>query len=92
MKIKKFVPFLFLAACAHTPPETIVNQHLIYCVTPEQYSQLKDAEPGTVHDQLTKDAQKDFVIVGNNAIALRIYADGLLKVIGGCIGPSPSDA
>lgn len=74
-------------------PEPVVHQHLIYCVTPEQYAQLVDAKPKQMSkSDLTGQAQEDFITSTRQGILLRIYADGLLKVLGGCIGPSPSDA
>jgi hypothetical protein len=91
--IKKliFCSLFVLSACAKTPPPQI-EQHLLYCVTPEQYQALVNSKPGLINDKLTGNAQNDFKIVAGQDVLLRIYADGLLKVIGGCIGPSPSDA
>lgn len=60
----------------------------VYCVTAEQYKQLVDAQPKKVGDRLTGQAQDDFKIVAGSAIALRVYSDGLLEVIGNCVGPT----
>lgn len=75
---------LLLAGCSRTPPPQPIQQ--VYCVTPEQYRKLADAMPSKVGSQLTGQAQKDFKIVAGQDVLLRQYANGLLAVIGGCIG------
>jgi uncharacterized protein YcfL len=92
MKKLLLLAALALAGCNEHPatPETVVQQ--VYCVTPEQYAELVKARPESVKDQYTGQAQKDFQVSTEQSILLRIYSDGLLKVIGGCIGPAPSDA
>lgn len=75
---------LVLVSCA---PHVETRIQRVYCVTPEQYKTLKDAEPG--HVALTHNAQKDFKLVAGQDILLRKYADGLLDVIGNCIGTAP---
>lgn len=83
---------LALSACATTPPKPVIQQHLIYCVTPDQYAALVNAQPSGIGNQLTGNAQEDFKLSAAQNVALRIYANGLLEVIGGCIGPAPEDA
>lgn len=94
--IKKLmlIPVLLsLSAFTCTPkPKTEIITQQVYCVTPDQYAKLKDAEPQSIRDALTGQAQQDFKITAGQDVLLRIYADGLLKVLGGCIGPAPSDA
>lgn len=78
-----------LSSCATTPkPEPQIQK--VYCLTPEQYKKVIEAIPDTVGEQLTGNAQKDFVIAGNQAILLRVYANGLLQILGGCTAPAPS--
>lgn len=83
---------LALAGCATNKPEvqTVVQQ--VYCVTPDQYKQLVDAEPAKVGNNLTGNAQQDFKIAAGQDILMRTYANGLIKVLGGCIGPGPHDS
>lgn len=86
------LPFLLLTACGvFSKPETRYVH--VYCVTADQYKQLVDAQPKKVGDRLTGQAQDDFKIVAGSAIALRVYSDGLLEVLGNCVGPTqaPSD-
>lgn len=73
---------LALAACAPKPQSP--SMQYVYCVTPEQYAALVKAEPAKVGGTLTGDARKDVKIEGESNVALRAYADGLLKVIGTC--------
>ena len=84
MRFKFALLALALTACHQSRPEPIIQT--VYCVTPEQYKKLVDAEPGKVGNTLTGNAQKDFKIVAGQDVLLRQYADGLLSVIGGCIG------
>ena len=84
-----FPVLLTLLACQQKPetPTTVIQQ--VYCVTPKQYSDLKDAEPGKIGNSLPSDARDaNKALVGQN-ILVRQYADGLLTVLGGCIGPEP---
>lgn len=94
--MKKLILFvvLLLAAC-HDKPQPIPQPitHDVYCLTPEQYQALVDAMPKQMtEDELTGQAQKDFITSTKHGILVRLYAQGLLKVLGGCIGPAPSDA
>ena len=72
---------LALAACAPHPRYVSV-----YCVTPEQYQRLKDAEPPRVGKNLTGQAQEDLKIVAGSAVELRSWGEGLLGVLQGCSG------
>lgn len=84
-----FIATFFLSSCAlFKPGET--RYFPVYCVTADQYRQLVDAQPKKVGDRLTGQAQDDFKIVAGSAIALRVYSDGLLEVIGNCVGPTPA--
>ena len=87
MKKLAFLFPLLLTGCAlFQKPETrYVN---VYCVTAEQYKKLVDAQPDKIGHTLTNQAQKDFKIVAGSAIALRVYSDGLLEVLGNCVGPT----
>ena len=70
-----------LSGCAHSPRYVTVP-----CVTPEQFEQLKKAEPPKVGDTLTGQADSDIRIVGGSAIRLRGWGTGLLGVLEGCRG------
>jgi hypothetical protein len=74
---------LLLAGCA---PHPEVRVHDVYCLTPAQYKALKDAEPAKVGGTLTGNAQTDFKISAEQNVLVRKYADGLLDVLGGCVG------
>jgi hypothetical protein len=56
------------------------------CVTPEQYKKLQADEPPKVKDKLTGKADEDIRIVGGSAVRLRGWGQGLLGVLGGCVG------
>lgn len=56
------------------------------CLTQEQYDKLKADEPPKVKDQLTGEADKDIRIIGGSAVRLRAWGNGLLGVLGGCVG------
>jgi hypothetical protein len=71
---------LVLSGCATTRYVTI------HCVTPEQYQKLKDAEPPRVGDKLTGQAQDDLKTIAGSTVELRTYSEGLLGVLGGCVG------
>lgn len=90
MKKLLFAAAFLLASCEKTPPPQPI-QH-VYCVTPDQYKKLVDAMPKDKKGDLTGNAQKDFKIAAGQALLLRLYANGLLDVIGGCIGPAPTPA
>jgi hypothetical protein len=53
-----------------------------------QFNQLKDAEPGKIHNQLNGDAAHDVGPLAGSAIRLRSWGEGLLTVLGGCIDPN----
>ena len=75
---------LVLTGCAHTT-------HLyttVYCVTPDQYAKLKQAEPPKVGSSLTGNAQDDLKTIAGSAVRLRTFSDGLLGVIGSCVDPN----
>lgn len=78
---------LLLAACSTVRPEPEIRIQKVYCVTPDQFKRLVQTMPEKVGGQLTGDAQKDFKIVAGSDVALRVYANGLLDVIGGCTSP-----
>lgn len=84
----KLIPiFLLLAGCgvSHVATQPPIVQH-VYCVTPKQFQALTKAEPAKVGNTLTGNAQQDVKIEGSSNILLRQFADGLLQVIGGCMG------
>jgi hypothetical protein len=77
--------FLALAACAPKPQSI---PHNVYCLTPAQYKALVDAEPKKIGQSLSKDwSERDKQLTTQN-ILVRRYADGLLDVLGGCVGSS----
>lgn len=69
---------LALAGCTTT--------RTVYCVTPDEYQRLKDAEPPKVADQLTGKADEDVRVIGGSAVRLRAWGTGLLGVLEGCAG------
>lgn len=81
---------IMAVGCARTPPQPVIQR--VYCLTPDQYKKLVEAMPAPVHDQLNKQAQHDFIVVANQSVLLRLYANGLLEVLGGCTGVAPSHA
>jgi hypothetical protein len=78
--------FLLLAGCGQAHIETRIQR--VYCVTPEQYRKLVNAEPEKIGNKLTGQAQDDFKLSASQNVALRSYADGLLEVIGNCMSPA----
>jgi hypothetical protein len=76
-----------LSSCGVPHVETRIQQ--VYCVTPEQYKKLVNAEPGYIKSNLTGNAQKDFKLSAEQNVLLRMYADGLLTILGGCMSPAP---
>jgi hypothetical protein len=85
MRFKASVLLLLLGGCATTPVPSIVVQH-VYCLTPDQYAQTVKAKPAKVGGTLTGNAQQDFKIVAGQDVLLERYSDGLLTVLGGCVG------
>jgi hypothetical protein len=87
IKLLAAVTFLGLAACGVTPkPETRIQK--VYCLTPEQFQKVVEAEPDKIGTRVDPDlrvAQKQ--LIGQN-ILVRQYADGLLQVLAGCTGAS----
>lgn len=75
---------LLLAACGKPHVETRIQT--VHCLTPAQYKTLVDAKPAKVGGTLTGNAQKDFKISAEQNVLVRNYADGLLEVLGGCVG------
>lgn len=92
--MKKFVLGLFLltTACATTHEKTVPVVQQVYCVTPDQLAEITHSKPASVGGTLTGDAQTDVIIEGKQVVLLNSYADGLVTVLSGCTGPSPSDA
>jgi hypothetical protein len=64
----------------------------VYCITPEQFEQIRKAEPPKVHNLLTGEADKDTRTLGGSAIRLRAWGDGVLEILGGCVEPKPNAA
>jgi hypothetical protein len=75
---------LALTGCATVHTKYIQT----YCVTPDQYAKLKQAEPPKVGDKLTGNAQDDLKTIAGSAVRLRTFSDGLLGVIGACVDPT----
>jgi hypothetical protein len=76
---------LSLTGCATPNGQTRVQT--VYCVTPEQYKTLVDAEPAKVGNIQTGDLQTDYKTSVRQNVLVRQYADGLLQVLGGCMSP-----
>lgn len=72
--------FLCLSACTSTRYVTVP------CLTQDQYGKLKADEPPKVKDQLTGEADKDIRVIGGSAVRLRAWGNGMLGVLGGCVG------
>jgi hypothetical protein len=60
-----------------------------YCVTKQQYEQLKAQQPPKVHGSLTGQADRDSQILAGSLIRVRAYSDGLLTILAGCVESSP---
>lgn len=73
-----------LTGCATTHTRWVQT----YCVTPDQYAKLKQAEPGKIGSQLDGNAQHDLKLIAGNDLELRTFSDGLLGVIGSCVDPN----
>lgn len=82
--------FFLLGACHQEKPQPIIQT--VYCITPEQYKKIVDANPGSLQGNYTGQAQKDFILSTNQNVLLRIYANGLLKILGDCTSPAPVSA
>jgi hypothetical protein len=55
-------------------------------LTPEQYKDVVKADPGKIGSQLTGQAQQDFKIVAEQSVLVRHYIDGVMEILGGCVG------
>jgi hypothetical protein len=75
---------LALTGCATTHTRWVQT----YCVTPDQYAKLEQAEPSKIGSQLDGNAQHDLKLIAGNDVELRTFSDGLLGVIGGCVDPN----
>jgi hypothetical protein len=71
---------LALSGCAH------VRYVTSPCVSQEQLDELKRAEPPKIHDKLTGRADEDIKPMAGSNIRLRAWGNGLLNVLGGCVG------
>ena len=56
------------------------------CLTKEQFAELKQSLPPKVGERLTGNAAEDIKIIAGSNVRLRGYAEGLLNVLGGCVG------
>ena len=90
MRSLLFVPLL-LAGCAPQHFDHIIVQP-VYCLTPTQFADLVKAKPARVGGTLTGNAQKDFKIVAGQDVLLTTYSDGLITVLGGCVGTGAKDS
>lgn len=77
-----FLAAVALSACAPHP-----RTALVYCLTPPQLENLKQAEPERIADKLTGQAQDDFKLVAGSDIMLRTWGEGLIGVLSGCTAP-----
>jgi hypothetical protein len=71
-----------LAACAGTPK---VEYAPVYCLTQQQFDQLKAEQPPKIKAQLTGKADHDIGIIAGSAIRLRAWGEGLETILSGCI-------
>ena len=81
---------LSLSGCALFERKIETRWVTVYCLTPEQFQQLKDAEPERVKSRLTGDADKDVRTLAGSAIRLRAWGEGTLEILGGCVEPKPN--
>jgi hypothetical protein len=75
-----------LAACGLTGCATPQRYATVHCLTKEQYEALKSQQPPKVHSELTGNADRDTQILAGSLIRVRAFSDGLLQVLGGCVG------
>lgn len=85
MRFSLGLPLLLLAGCAGHVDTAPPVQH-VYCVTPEQYRAIVQAEPAKIGQTLDKDVRVQNKQLTEQNILVRSYADGLLQIIGGCMG------
>lgn len=74
---------LALAGCA---PKPQTFPHNVYCLTPSQFQTVVAAEPGKIGNTLDPDARKSNKQLVAQNILVRKYADGILEILGGCVG------
>jgi hypothetical protein len=65
-------------------PETRIQP--VHCITVEQYKRLLEAEPAKIGNATTGDLGVDYATSVKQNVLVRKYADGVLEVLGGCIG------
>ena len=78
-----------LALLGCNKPQVETRIQTVHCVTPEQYRKLVEAMPPKIGKQLTGNSQEDFKLSAGQNVLMRMYANGLLTVIGGCTAPVP---
>ena len=89
MRSRIFLLTLFLLSACGIVPKPELRIQKVYCLTPEQYLRLVQAEPEKIGEHLSADpAEKDRQKTEQNVLVRR-YADGLLTVLGGCTGSAP---
>jgi hypothetical protein len=79
---------LALNACSLLPHRTVNRYIVTYCLTHDQFEQLKAQEPDKIHNSLNGDAEHDIKLLAGGNVRLRSYSDGLLEVLGGCTDPN----
>jgi hypothetical protein len=82
------VPLLLLGACG-TLQGIQTRVQTVYCLTPEQYKKLIQAEPEKIGHSLEPGLQEQNRQLVEQNVLVRKYSDGLLTVLGGCTGASP---
>ena len=85
-----FAIALSLSGCALFERKIETRYVTVYCLTPEQFQQLKESEPERVKSRLTGDADKDVRTLAGSAIRLRSWGEGTLEILGGCVEPKPN--
>lgn len=80
MKAATLLTLVLLTGCATTHYSTV------HCITKEQYEQLQKDKPGKIHDQLNGQADHDIKPIAGRLVRVEAWGDGLLTILGGCIG------
>jgi hypothetical protein len=80
VKAATLLTLVLLTGCATTRYSTA------HCITKEQYEQLKKDKPGKIHSELNGQADHDIKPIAGRLVRVEAWGDGLLTILGGCIG------
>ena len=78
---------LALPGCALMKRKVELRYVSVYCLSHDQFEQLKAQQPPKVRAHLNGQAEHDAKILAGSAVRLRAYSDGLLEILGGCTQP-----